>query len=317
MTDYQDPCGTSEPGVQPALKKEKSDYIIRKVIHALDILEQFHDDVAELSLKELSKRLSMNESNVQLLLTTLKSRNYLEQSGANNSYRLGFKNLELAQAVLRKIDLYRVSHPVLASICSACGENTAVAVLRKSHVIELDSIHSEQPVHVVTRIGAHFPVHCTAAGKVLIASKTPHELEGLLRTTGLTRYTDQTITDVDALRRQLREIARNGFAVEDREMDNEVSGVAAAIHDHIGLVVGAVVITGPACRVSLGRLNGELADLARQGAAEISAHLGFSLAESRSTRDLSDSCAAPETPKIKRLRSAARKLQSVETPRAA
>lgn len=274
MISYQNPYadGALNP---PVAKKEKTDYIIQKVVQALNVLEQFHDEVDELSLTELSKRLALNEGSVYPLLATLRLRNYIERNSSTESYRLGFKILELSQTVLRQTDLYRISHPVLFSLERAGGETSAVAVLRKSHVIELDAVQSEHPVQVVPRVGVHLPVHCTAAGKVLIASETDEALDCLFKGVELERYTRNTITCVEGLKLQLRRVAAKGYAVDDEELDREVRSVAAGIHDYAGRVVGAVVITGPSCRISLDRLVGEFLPLVLRGAREISVKLGY------------------------------------------
>lgn len=257
------------------MKKERTTYIIHKVIQALDILEQFHDDVAELSLAELGKRVDISPTGLALMLGTLRSRSYLEQDRATQCYRLGFKTLELGQAVLRQTDIYRVSHPVLAELAAQCGENCAVSVLRKSHVIELDSIQSEHPVQVVKRVGVHLPVHCTAAGKMLIACEGEEVARLLLGDAPLERYTERTLTDREQLMPQLRDIVANGYAVDDQELDPDVRSVAAAVRDYSGKVVGAVVITGPCCRVSSERIVRELAPLVQKGARDLSFRLGY------------------------------------------
>ncbi|HJV65209.1 MAG TPA: IclR family transcriptional regulator [Geomonas sp.] len=277
MISYQKPAyhPAAVAVAHPGGKREKTDYIINKVIQALDLLEQFRDDVDELSLAQLSRRLPLSEDHLRPLLATLKSRNYLEQNTATGGYRLGFKTLELAQTMLRQIDLYRVSHPVLAEIFAKCGETTAAAVLSKSFVIELDAIHAEHPVQVVSRVGVHLPAHCTAAGKVLLACLPPDELERLLMAMEFTGGTGSAISSVDALKLELGQIAEQGYAIEDREADGEVSGIAAPIHDYAGLAVGAVAITAPCCRLTVERLHSELASLVLKGAREISHRLGF------------------------------------------
>jgi DNA-binding IclR family transcriptional regulator len=281
MISYKSPCCAADIPELLLAKKEKPDYIIHKVIQALNILEQFHDDVDELGLTEMSKRLAMKEESVCRLLTTLKSRNYIEQNSITKGYRLGFNILKIAQTFLRQTGLFRVSHPVLASVAGKCGETTSVAVLNKSYVIELDAVHAEHPVQVVPRVGVHLPVHCTAAGKVLIASETDNGLERLLKGVELVMYTPNTITCSEELRQQLRRIVEKGYAVDDEELDQEVRSVAAAIRDYAGRVVGAIVITGPSCRIDLDRLTDELISLVRRGAREISAKLGFHDSESQ------------------------------------
>lgn len=261
------------------MKKDKNDYIIHKVIQALDILEQFHEEVAELGLSELSKLVGMSEASLNPMLVTLMARNYIEQNKLTKRFRLGYKNLELAQAVLRQTDLYRVSHPVLDSVAHDCGENCSVAVLRRSFVIELDSIQCDQPVQVVKRVGVHLPVYCTAAGKMLIAMESEENLEQLLNTLEMERCTPNTVTEPAELKLQLARIAEQGYAVDDQEQDLDVRGVAAPIRDYSGKVAGALVINGPSCRVTLELIAKELLPLVQKGAREISLKLGYHEAE--------------------------------------
>lgn len=273
MISYQNPDFGVD--IHGSGKREKTDYIIQKVIQALNILEQFRDDVDELSVTELSKRLGMNEVSVGMLLATLKSRNYIEQNRSTNGYRLGFKNLELAQNLLRQTDLYRISHPVLLSLAESCRETCAVAVLKKTHVIELDAVQCEHPVQVVPRVGVHLPVHCTAAGKMLISSETDEALDLLLSGVELQSYTPNTVTCPQELKLRLRQVREQGYAIDDEELDRDVRSVSAAIRDYAGRMVGAVVITGPSCRIAYERFADELVPLVLKGANDISARLGY------------------------------------------
>ncbi|MBI5655942.1 MAG: helix-turn-helix domain-containing protein, partial [Geobacter sp.] len=108
-------------------KKDKAEYIIQAVDHALDLLEQFHDDVDELGVTELSKRLKLHKNNVFRLLATLESRGYIEQNRVTENYRLGLKTLELGQTFIKQMGLLRQSRPVLEALVRECNETTYVA----------------------------------------------------------------------------------------------------------------------------------------------------------------------------------------------
>jgi DNA-binding IclR family transcriptional regulator len=82
------------------IKKEKSEYLIQAVSHALDLLEQFRGDVDELGVTELSKRLKLHKNNIFRLLATLESRGYIEQNKVTENYLLGLKNLDLGQTFI-------------------------------------------------------------------------------------------------------------------------------------------------------------------------------------------------------------------------
>src|SRR5512136_3076117 len=175
-------------------KKEKTDYLIQSVSHALDLLEQFREDVDELGVTDLSKRLNLHKNNVFRLLATLESRNYIEQNRVTENYRLGLKTLELGQTYIRQMGLLRQSRPILERLVKECNETTYVAILKESHIVYLDVVETDLTVRVVPRVGARLPAYCTAAGKVQIAYMTDEELENYLPTKELKRFTPSTIT---------------------------------------------------------------------------------------------------------------------------
>ena len=75
------------------VRREKSNYTIQSVSHALDVMEQFNGSVDEIGVTELSKRLKLHKNNVFRLLATLEARGYIEQNKVTENYRLGFKVL--------------------------------------------------------------------------------------------------------------------------------------------------------------------------------------------------------------------------------
>jgi len=257
------------------LRKEKSDYLIQSVSHALDLLEQFRDEVDELGVTELSKRLKLHKNNIFRLLATLESRGYIEQNKITENYRLGIKTLELGQTFIRQLGLLRQSRPVLESVAKACNETTYVAILKDFYSIYLDAVETDMTVRVVTRVGSRLPAYCSAAGKVQIAYMKEDELDNYIRNNEFKAYTKNTITDGDVLRKQLKQVAEQGFAIDDEELDAGVKCVSAPIRDYTRRIVGAVSISGPSIRFSNERMEKELIPLVISAAAEISSKFGF------------------------------------------
>lgn len=255
-------------------KKEKSEYIIQAVSHALDLLEQFHDDVDELGVTELSKRLKLHKNNVFRLLATLESRNYIEQNKVTENYRLGLKTLELGQTFIKQMGLLRQSRPVLESLVQRCNETTYVAILKEFHIIYLDVVETDLTVRVVPRVGARLPAYCTAAGKVQIAYMTDEELANFLPKE-MKRYTPNTVVDREELKKHLAQVAKQGYAIDNEELDVGVKCVGAPIRDYTRRIIGAVSISGPSMRFSDDRLEKELIPLVIQASEEISSKLGY------------------------------------------
>jgi IclR family KDG regulon transcriptional repressor len=256
-------------------KKEKSEYLIQAVSHALDLLEQFHGEVDELGVTELSKRLKLHKNNVFRLLATLESRGYIEQNKVTENYRLGLKTLELGQTFIRQMGLLRQSKPILEALVRQCNETTYVAILKELHIIYLDVVETDMTVRVVPRVGSRLPAYCTAAGKVQIAYMSDEELENYIPSKELKRFTNNTITDRDVLKKQLKVIADQGYAIDNEELDIGVRCVGAPIRDYTRRIIGAVSISGPSMRFSDERMEKELIPLVVKAAKEISAKLGY------------------------------------------
>jgi DNA-binding IclR family transcriptional regulator len=256
-------------------KKEKSEYLIQAVSHALDLLEQFRGEVDELGVSELSKRLKLHKNNVFRLLATLESRGYIEQNKATENYRLGLKTLELGQTFIRQMGLLRQSKPVLDALVSECNETSYVAVLKDFNIIYLDAVETDMIVRVVPRVGSQLPAYCTAAGKIQLAHMGDEELENYFQQRELKPFTDKTITDREELKKQLRLVVDNGYAVDDEELDIGVKCVSAPIRDYTRRIIGAVSISGPSMRFSPERMDKELIPLALKASEEISVKLGF------------------------------------------
>lgn len=256
-------------------KKEKSEYLIQAVSHALDLLEQFHGEVDELGVTELSKRLKLHKNNVFRLLATLESRNYIEQNKVTENYRLGLKTLELGQTFIKQMGLLRQSKPVLEALVAECNETTYVSILKDFNIVYLDVVETAMTVRVVPRVGSRLPAYCTAAGKVQIAYMSDEELEAYIPTKELKRYTPNTITDRDVLKKQLKQIAEQGYAFDNEELDTGVKCVSAPIRDYTRRIIGGVSISGPSMRFSAERIKNELIPLVIKAGDEISAKLGF------------------------------------------
>ncbi len=257
------------------VKKDKSEYIIQAVSHALDLLEQFHDDVDELGVTELSKRLRLHKNNVFRLLATLESRGYIEQNKATENYRLGLKALELGQTFIKQMGLLRQAKPILEDIVATCNETAYVAIYKENHIVYLDVVETNLTVRVVSRVGSRLPAYCTASGKVHMAHMTEEELETLRDNANLVQHTPTTIINPDAINAEMEKIRDQGYAFDDEELDLGVRCIAAPIRDYTRRIVGAISISGPTMRVSNARTESELVPLVLKASAELSTRLGY------------------------------------------
>jgi IclR family transcriptional regulator, KDG regulon repressor len=256
------------------VRREKSNYLIQSVSHALDVLEQFNANADEIGVTELSKRLKLHKNNVFRLLATLEARGYIEQNKITENYRLGLRCLQLGQTFSRQSGLLLQSHAVLQDLTKTTEESTFVAIRKGTAIVPLDFVEPQRAVRVVSFLGAIFPTHCTAAGKVYLVFESEGGLTESLPER-LERFTDKTVVDRKLLVEQLKEISQCGYAVEQDEYANDVSSVAVPVRDYTRILVGTLAVTGPSYRLTPTAIKSSVAPTLMRAGMELSKRLGY------------------------------------------
>jgi DNA-binding IclR family transcriptional regulator len=105
--------------------------------------------------------------------------------------------------------------PVLLDLHERLGETVDLAVLDGSSVRFVDQVNRAQRLHVVSEVGARFPLHCTANGKALLAA-LPEEQVVRILPARLEAFTPNTTTDRNDLLRELAQVRVDGVAYDDQ-----------------------------------------------------------------------------------------------------
>jgi IclR family transcriptional regulator, KDG regulon repressor len=259
------------------MRKAKADYLIQSVSRALDILEAFSAAEGELGVTELSRRLKLHKNNVFRLLATLETRGYVEQDKETGNYRLGIKTFEVSSVFSHHLGLVRQARPVLEQLAQSSGEAAYLAVLDGPAVVCVDMVESAQPVRAVSHLGRRFPAHAAALGKAQLAFRPAEEREEWWKHAPPVALTARTLVDRAAIGEDLSRVAARDLAVEDEELEPGVRALASPVRDYARRVVGAIGIRGPAFRLSVERLEAEVAVRVRTAARDVSKRLGFAV----------------------------------------
>lgn len=245
------------------VKREKANYMIQSVSHALDVIEELCKASGEIGVTELSKRLKLHKNNVFRLLATLELRGYVEQNLETENYRLGVKALQIGQAYLIQSDLVNRAYPVLKTLSERIGETVSFAVLQHGTVSYPVSIESKKPVRVSPRISASIPAKQCASGRLLTAQLTDAILEEILA--------GNTPQDA-AIRNQLNELRTSGIIIDRAAIEADVLAVAKIVRGNNNIIIGAVEVLIPQYR---GKIDDVIAEI-ETAANNISTMLGHS-----------------------------------------
>jgi DNA-binding IclR family transcriptional regulator len=211
---------------------------------------------------------------VSRLMGSLVGREFVYQNNDRGKYQLGFGILRLASSIPGRLSLVREARPVLEGLADAYKETVNLAVLRSNFAVNVDQAMGPSSLATYDWVGSMTPLHATSSGKILLAALSADERGRVVKETGLRARTPRTITSRDKLEKQLLDVARKGYAVTMEEFEIGLNSMAVPVHNHLGAVIGAVSISGPAFRFDPANVPGLIEALTQAGLT-ISARMGY------------------------------------------
>jgi IclR family pca regulon transcriptional regulator len=201
-------------------------------------------------IADMAEELELGRSTTHRYATTLVTLGYLEQ-GPSRKYRLSSRVSDFGLSLLDSMVVRRVAREHLRELRARTGRTASLGVLGGAEVAYIDrwqgSRQGQYAVDAGVGLGTRLPVHCTAAGKALLAHLPEAERRALVGELRLARRGPKTITAKGALRTELELIeAQKGLAIEDEELLAGRRAIAAAVVDETGATIAAVEVAVPA-----------------------------------------------------------------------
>ncbi len=246
---------------------------VQSLGRAFSILEEVARHREGIGLAELSKLVGLHNSTTFHLAKTMVSLGYMRQERDSKRYRVGRPLFALAASALDEIEMVNLATPVLEDLSRESGESGHFAVRMGDAIIVIARTSGTGAFQLTDRVGVVRPAHCTALGKIILASLRPDQLKRFLERVELKPSTAKSITDPSVLLREIAEIRRSAIAFDDGEFNPEVRCVAVPVYHFTGEVIGSLGISGPIWRMTDQMLRSR-AKLVQAAAARLSAEFG-------------------------------------------
>ncbi|MDF2717996.1 MAG: IclR family transcriptional regulator, partial [Paenibacillus sp.] len=181
---------------------------------------------------------------------------YLEQNPENEKYRLGVKILELGNVISSNMNIRRTMLPYMQELADYTNETVYLGMPNESEVIYLDSSSPKNQLSTRSMLGVKAPLYCTGIGKAMLAF-LPAEVTNAVCAKGLKKYTDQTISEPEALLAELAAIRSRGYSIDNMEHEFGIKCVGMPIlnkkkqvvaGNKKKQVVAGISVSGPSLR---------------------------------------------------------------------
>ncbi len=227
------------------------------------------------SLRTMARELHISAASAYRSLNSLRELGYVRQHPQDSKYQLTLKIAGISAQLLENVQLRQIAHPFLQTLTSLTNETTHLAVLEDREFVYIDKVDNTQAMRMRSRLGQRGQLHCTAAGKSMLAFMPEGDMRALVKRLKFQPLTENTITDQAKFIEHLMRVRKLGYAVDDEENEMGIRCIGSPIYDHAGRLAGALSISGWTITMTRERIP-QLAPELMQTCQRISNELGFS-----------------------------------------
>jgi IclR family pca regulon transcriptional regulator len=252
------------------LTRDDPDFVT-SIERGLKVLSVFDRENPELPLGEVARRSGLSPATARRFLLTFKTLGYVGING--KLYVLRPKVLEIAYAYLNSMNVDEALQPYLREIVQRTGDSSSVTVLEGAECVCIANASVRRLVRLSSGVGSRFPAYATSMGRVLLAHRQPAQLKTYFETEQFRKITDFTETNPNKLKKILKEVQVQGYAVVQDELEVGLVSIGVPIWGPAGNVIAAMNCSSVARRTDSEEMLRMRLDLLREFACQVSAAL--------------------------------------------
>jgi IclR family transcriptional regulator, pca regulon regulatory protein len=233
----------------PRLKRTETDQqlmeaagpdFLEALARGLRVLEAFNQERKQLTLSDVAKLVDLPRASVRRTLHTLVQLGYAETD--DRLFRLTPRVLRLARAYLLSNAVSDILRPALERLSEEINDSCSAAVLDGEDIMMIAHASSRRIIPVSSQIGFRLPAVATALGRVLLAALPDRELEDFLSRVAPKKVTRSTVVDKSELRKAIRKVRLDGYALVDQEVEIGFRSIAVPLRRLDGRIIAALNI---------------------------------------------------------------------------
>jgi IclR family transcriptional regulator, pca regulon regulatory protein len=222
----------------PFAKFEGNRDFVASLARGLEVIKAFNNEPQGMSAANIARKTGLSRAAVRRFLLTLELLDYVEKN--NGQFRLRPAVLRIGSVFLSSTSVPVLAQPILEAVSSKLQQSTSLSMLDGDDIIYLARHTSSRVLSVGLSVGSRLPAYCTSMGRVLLANLPAEQLNGYLSRAKLRRWTSRTVIARPKLAGILKQVAEQGYALVDGELEPGLRSIAVPIRNSSGRVVAAM-----------------------------------------------------------------------------
>ena len=258
-----------EKPTSEGIKKNQS---LRK---ALQILEGMTKIPTPARLQDIARSLKMPQSTLLRFLNTFVDFGYVSQDQDTSCYYLTLKLAEIGSRVKDRFPFQNSLAKYIKQVAQKFNESTSLCIehdMQMVYVVTQDS--PSRMLQTLHHIGHIAPMHATGVGKLHLLNYSDAKLEELEQKFGFPTFTANTITNMDTLKKEIDQVRKQGYALDNEECEEGVRCIAVPVRNFSGEVVAGISLSAPITRMDKDRTE-QIIQYLKSIGADASKELGW------------------------------------------
>lgn len=202
----------------------------RSVLRIFQVMDYLLSIRKGASLSEIASALSEPKTSVYDIITTAVQMNYLRKN--NNLYFIGEQTKKAGKAYTEKQEILDIASPIILEASAKLNVSSSLIFLEKNTLNYAFTAHPNDAVLVARLDSPYGFIHASASGKVLLSQLAEAQRSKLISSLNYMSFTAKTITCPTALEAELKKVASQGYAIDDREFSYLLQCVGVPIMKH-------------------------------------------------------------------------------------
>lgn len=254
---------------------------IPAIERAFAMLEALDNSSQSMNIAELGRKLAIPRSSAHSIALTLERCGYVTRDESGRNCMLSMKAYRLGREAAPSGHLADAAFRPMKSLSTATQLTSHLAVLDRDQAVYVQKVQGLSLLRFDTHIGKRTNLHCTGVGKVLLSYAPQLYQEKFLKQAPFARYTRNTITTANALRREIAKIAKESYALDDQEEELDVRCLAVPVFSVRGEFIASLSVSGSVAQLQDDWLRTGI-DLLQKTARQIGSQSGLEIAHDAS-----------------------------------
>lgn len=200
------------------------------LIRSVKILDYLSQQTEAKTLSEIAEKTEMTLSTTHKIMDTLELVGFVKKHQVNKKYTLGPRLIQIANAAFIQFDFVRDTYPALKHLFERVKTTINLGMLQDNEILYINKFSGDDTNYKsISRIGFTQSLYCSAMGKAVLAQMSDAEFEKYLLDIEFEPKTKYTIVDADKLRKEVEQVRKIGYAIDDREAEENVYCIGAVI----------------------------------------------------------------------------------------